>query len=235
VLTVGAEQRHDDHGTEFREGRIMSNSRKWILAAVAASTSAALLVGGASAALAYDRGDRGSSMSGSASSESMNRGPLSSLVADGTLTAAQATAIHAALHAQRDTAHADHEAHEAEMKKVRDAVLASLVSKGTLTQAKADAIKAADRGELRELLADGTVTMADLQAVRDALETERDADRADHVAEMKAARATVLSGLVTKGTLTQAQADKVTAALDAKSADGTGRGGHGGPGGGHRR
>ena len=105
-------------------------------------------------------------MSGSTASGSMTRGPLSSLVADGTLTAAQATAVHTALHAQRDADHADH---EAERTQARDAALASLVAKGTLTQAKADAIKAADRGGLRELLADGTVPKAGLQAVHGAL------------------------------------------------------------------
>ena len=211
----------------------MSKTRTWTLAAVAVGTSAALLVGGAGAALAQDRGDRGPmSDSHSMASGSVSRGPLAALVADGTITAAQATAVHTALHAQRETTHASH---EAEMTKARDAALASLVAKGSLTQAKADAIKAAGRDGLRGLVASGTVTRADLQAVHDALEADRAANRAEHEAQMKADRATALSGLVAKGTLTQAQADAIATALDQRAADGRGHGGPGGHGGGHRR
>lgn len=207
----------------------MSRTRTWVTAAVAAGVSGALLVGGASAALAHDRGDRGQ---GTSMSRTDGRGPLGALVTAGTITAAQATAVHDALHAARDK---DHAAHEAEMEQARDAALASLVAKGTLTQAKADAITAADRGGLRELLADGTVTRADLTAVHDALEASREAARADHQAEMKAAGDAAIAGLVTKGTLTQSQADAIIAALDSKAADGHGgkgghgSGGHGGP------
>jgi hypothetical protein len=43
---------------------------------------------------------------------------------------------------------------------------------------------------------------------------------------MKATADAAIAGLVTKGTLTQAQADAVIAALDAKVA--AGKGGHGG-------
>ncbi|HAN70104.1 MAG TPA: hypothetical protein DCQ36_00720 [Actinobacteria bacterium] len=204
----------------------MSNTRRWTLATVALGTSAALLVGGATAAFALDRGQGSGTYS---SSSSASRGPLSSLVTAGTLTAAQATAVHEALHAQRDD---DRATHEAEMMKARDAVLAGLVADGTLTQAKADAIAAADRGGLRDLLAAGTVTRADLQAVHDAWETSREASRADHQAQMKATADAAIAGLVTKGTLTQAQADAVIAALAAKAASGeSGHGGKRGPGG----
>lgn len=206
----------------------MSNTRKWTLATVALGTSAALLVGGAAAASAHDRG-QASGSSAAASTSASSRGPLSSLVSAGTLTAAQATAVHDALHAQRE---ADHATREAEMTKVRDAALASLVAKGTLTQAKADAIKGVDRGGLRDLLDAGTVTRADLQALHDALEAGREASRTEHQEQMKAAGDKAIAGLVTKGTLTQAQADAVIAELDAKAADGMGgKGGHGGPGG----
>lgn len=196
----------------------MSKTREWTVATVALGTSAALLIGGATAASAHDRGNG-----------SGGRGPLSTLVTDGTLTTAQVTAIHEALQAQRES---DRAAHEAEMVAARDAVLAELVTKGTLTQAQADAIKAADRGGMRELIADGTVTRDDLAAVHDAMKADREANRAEHEAERKADRDAALAALVTKGTLTQAQADAVTAAMDAAPAKG-GKGGkgHGGKGG----
>lgn len=189
-----------------------SHARTITLATVALGASAALLVGGATAASAHDRGD------GSAS-----RGPLSTLVTDGTLTTAQVTAIHEALKADRGT---DREARQAEMQAARDAALTDLVSKGTLTKAQADAIKAADRGGMRELIADGTITRDDLVAVHDALEADREASRAEHEAERKADRDAALAALVAKGTLTKAQADAVTAALDAAPAKG-GKGSHG--------
>lgn len=108
----------------------MSKTHTWTMAAVAAGTSAALLIGGASAALAHDRGQGGSA----------GRGPLSTLVTDGTLTTAQATAIQDALKAEHE---ANRTEHEAQMKADRAAVLADLVKKGTLTQAQADAVTAA--------------------------------------------------------------------------------------------
>lgn len=195
----------------------MSKTRKWAVAAVTLGTSAALLIGGATVASAHDRGDK-----------SGGRGPLSTLVTDGTLTTAQVAAIHDALKAERE---ADREARQAKMVASRDAVLAELVSKGTLTQAQADAIKPADRGGMRELIADGTVTRTDLAAVRDALSAGREANKAAHEGERKADRDAALAALVSKGTLTQAQSDAVTAAMDAAPAKG-GKGGmgHGGKG-----
>lgn len=203
----------------------MSRTRTWMTAAVAVGVSGALLVGGATAALAHDRGDRSS---GTSMSRSEGRGPLASLVTSGTITAAQAAAVHDALHTQRD---ADRATHQAEREKARDAALASLVAEGTLTQAKADAISAADRGGLRELVASGTVTRADLQAVHDALEASHEANRAEHQAQMKAKADAAIAALVTKGTLTQTQADAVIAALDARAADGPGGAAGHGPGG----
>lgn len=198
----------------------MSKTRKWAVAAVTLGTSAALLIGGATVASAHDRGDK-----------SGGRGPLSTLVTDGTLTTAQVAAIHDALKAERE---ADREARQAKMVASRDAVLAELVSKGTLTQAQADAIKPADRGGMRELIADGTVTRTDLAAVRDALSAGREANKAAHEAERKADRDAALAALVSKGTLTQSQSDAVTAAMDAapaKGGMGHGGKGHGGKGG----
>jgi Spy/CpxP family protein refolding chaperone len=211
------DRRHDLRSI-LRKGHEMSKTRKWAVAAVTLGTSAALLIGGASVASAHDRGDK-----------SGGRGPISTLVTDGTLTKAQATAIHEALKAERSS---DREAREAEMAAARDAVLAELVTKGTLTQAQADAIKAADRGGMRELIAGGTVTRTDLAAVRDALKADRAENKAAHEAERKADRDAALAALVTKGTLTQAQADAIAAAIDAAPArDGKGGKGHGGKGG----
>ncbi len=205
----------------------MKTTRRITLGLVSAGAATALVLGGAAAALADD-GGRGHSGS---------RGPLAALVADGTLTTTQLRAIHDALEAARDT---DREDHHARMEADLAAVLADLVAKGTLTKAKADAIADADRGGLRALVAAGTVTRADLKAVHDALEPVREASHAEHEAERDAARSTVLAGLVTKGTLTQAEADAVATALESAPARGMGhggrgdrggRGGHGGDGG----
>jgi len=147
----------------------MKKARKIALATVAFGTSAALLVGGAVAAQADDKGKGGSGA----------RGPLSTLVTDGTLTTAQVTAIHDAMKAEREASKADH---QAEMKAERAAVLADLVAKGTITKAQADAISAADRGGMRDLISDGTVTRDDLSAIHDALKADREANKAEHQA-----------------------------------------------------
>lgn len=210
----------------------MSTSRKLALAAAALGTTSILLVGTAGAALAHDNG-------GQQGQGRQSGGPLATLVTDGTLTTADVTAVRTALEADRE---ANRAAHEAEAKAARDAVLADLVAKGTLTKAQADAIASAsaERGGMRDLITAGTVTRDDLMAVHDALDTAREADRAAHQAQMKADRDAVLAALVTKGTLTKAQADAITTALDAHQADGPQaggpgkRGGHGGPGGGRR-
>lgn len=187
----------------------MSNARKLALAAAALGTSSILLVGTAGAALAHDNGGRDGAR---------DRGPFSELVSNGTITTADVTAIKDALQAERE---ANREAHQAEAQAARDAVLKNLVAQGTLTQSQADAIAAAspERGAMRELVADGTVTRDDLMAVKDALQSAREADREAHQAEMKADRDAVLADLVSKGTLTQAQADAVSTALDAHKAE----------------
>lgn len=199
----------------------MSNARRLALAAAALGTSSILLVGTAGAALADNNGGR----SGSGS-----RGPLAELVTSGTLTSADVTAIRDALEADRE---ANREAHQAEAQAARAAVLKDLVSKGTLTQAQADAIADAspERGGMRDLITAGTVTRDDLMAVKDALQTAREADRAAHQAEMKSDRDAVLAELVSKGTITKAQADAVSTALDAHKAEkGDGPGKRGGRG-----
>ncbi len=187
----------------------MSNARRLALAAAALGTSSILLVGTAGGALAHDNGGRNGSGS---------RGPLAELVTSGTLTSADVAAIRDALETDRET---DREAHQAEAKAARDAVLKDLVSQSALTQAQADAIAAAsgERGGMRDLIRGGTVTLEDLRAVKDALKANREADRAAHQAEAKAERDAVLAELVGAGTITQAQADAVSAALDAHKAE----------------
>lgn len=112
----------------------MSTSRRIGIGAAAALTAAALAFGG-TAAYAHDNGSgpRG---------EGSRGGPLTSLVADGTLTQAQADAVKDAVHSRRDDQRAAtradrHAAREA----ARAAALAALVADGTLTQAQADAIE----------------------------------------------------------------------------------------------
>ena len=185
----------------------MSNARKLALAAAAFGTSSILLIGTAGAALADD-----------ADTGSKKRGPFAELVTDGTLTTADANAIKDALQSARE---ANREERKADAQAARAAVLADLVSNGTLTQTQADAISAAsaERGGMRDLITEGTVTRDDLKAVKDALKADRQADREAHQAEAKADRDAVLAGLVSAGTLTQAQADSVATALDAHKAE----------------
>lgn len=138
------------------------------------------------------------------------RGPESSLVTDGTLTQAQATAVKDAMRA----------AHEAK----KDAELAALVSAGTITKTQADALKAAEgeRGGMRALIADGTFTMAQAQALRDAMKANKGEDRDTQ-------RDAVLSKLVANATITQAQADAIKASKPAKPEAGARGQGKGAP------
>lgn len=208
-------------------------SRRMIAGASITALAAALAVGGSSAAQADDRGGYAASDSSGSTTRPAagSRGPLASLVTAGTITSAQATSVHTALHAAREDNHA---AHEAQMEADRAAALKTLVSKGTLTQAQADAIAAADRGGMRTLISDGTVTLAQMQALHDELETLRDAHQATMEAERKAEQAKVLADLVSKGTITSAQSTAIATALaDAPMG---GKGGHmGGKGGFGRR
>lgn len=75
--------------------------------------------------------------------------------------------------------------------------------------------KARGSSPLSALVTAGTITAADVEAVKAALEADRDANKAEHQAEMKAARDAALASLVKAGTLTQSQADAIAAALDA--------------------
>jgi len=136
-----------------------------------------------------------SSVSGAAS-EGTRGGAVSSLVTNGTLTQAQATAVRYELH----------EAHEAQ----EDAALAATVTAGAITQAQADAFKAAagNKSAMRTLIADGVFTREQAKALRTSLKATLAAGRD---AQIDA----VLSELVSKSTITQAQADAIKASKAA--------------------
>ena len=191
----------------------------------ALTVSGALVVGGASVALA----DPGHGPRGPMSGQSQTRqaGPLAALVAAGTITSAEATAVSTALRAAHDAGRtqmqADHAAEHA-------AILDALVAKGTLTRAQADAITAGQRGGMRTLIANGTITQAQADAIRSAMTATRDQARADRDAQRRSETSAALAKLVASGTLSQAQADAVSAALAERPTGGD----RGGMGHGHR-
>ena len=199
----------------------MKNTRKWTLAAAALGTSAALLVGTAGVAGAAENG----------APRDGGRGPLATLVADGTITKADIASVKEALSADREAAK---DARQAAVQAARSAALATLVSNGTLTQAQADAIESAsaERGGMRDLIADGTVTRDDLSELKTALEADRDKSKASFQAARESARTAALDELVSQGVLTQEQADAIGSALDSrpmKAGDrGPGKAGKGG-------
>lgn len=99
---------------------------------------------------------------------------------------------------------AHEEAHDA----LRTAALAPLVADGTLTAAEADEIVSEPRRlGLRELIVTGAITRAEAVTIREALRNQGQDDHAAVLAE-------ALAGLVADGTLTQAQADAITAAAE---------------------
>lgn len=169
--------------------------KRSIIAAVAATgLASALLVSTAGLAMAADNGTTPSPTS---SSKVKGDGPVAGLVKAGTITGAQAKAIHQALAQSKGTAG-------------KGTALASLVTSGTITQAQADAISAAPKGGMKALVTAGTITKEQAKAVHTARGTAHD----NHAS----ARTSALAGLVTSGTITQAQADAVAAALAAKAA-----------------
>ncbi len=134
-------------------------------------------------------------------------GPVAALVTEGTLTTDQATAVGDALKSAREAAKADH--------------LSSLVAAGTITQAQADALS--EKGGIKALVQSGDMTREEAKALYSALKA---ADKPD----MESNFASVMSALVADGTITQAQADAITAAKPAKGEKGS-KGGHGKKGG----
>jgi competence protein ComGC len=164
----------------------MKTKNKLLTGAALGASAIALLIASTGVAQAYHSGN------GDAQNEGKRGGPGSSLIADGTLTQAQATAVRDAMRAAHATK--------------KDAALAALVTAGTITQTQADALKAAvgERGAMRTLITNGTFTQVQIQALRDTLRSEMTVDR-------NAQFDAVLTELVSKGTITQAQADAIKA------------------------
>lgn len=175
----------------------MKKSSKWITSAALGAGTLALILGSVGVAQAHNVSG------GSSQGEGKRGGPQSSLIAEGTITQAQADAVRTAMK----------EAHEA----AKTAALTQLVQDGTFTQAQADALAAVEpRGGKRALIADSTVTRVQLQALREAMQAAHETTKTK-----------VLQGLVTDGTLTQSQSDAIAA---AKAQGGMGMKGHGGKG-----
>lgn len=179
----------------------MFTSRKHrIIATVAATlTAVGLSIAGAASASAHDNGGQG-----------RGGGPFGALVQAGTISQAQAQAVKEALRVQHDQGR---QARQQEHDALQGQVLATLVSAGTISQAQATALASADRGGMRDLLASGVLTSTQLRAVHDAMRTAAEHSRADHQAQRAANLSSVLASLVSDGTLTQAQADAISAAI----------------------
>ncbi len=174
----------------------MKHMNKLVTGAALGASAIALLIASTGVAQAHSSNHGG--------------GLPSSLVTNGTLTQAQATAVSDAMRA----------AHEAK----KAAEIAALVTAGTITQTQADALKAAEgeRGGMRALIADGTFTMAQAQALRDAMKANNGEDRDTQ-------RDAVLSKLVANATITQAQVDAIKASKPAKPEAGARGQGKGAP------
>ena len=197
--------------------------RPTALLAATAACSAVLAVSGAAAANAANITPTpltSSSPVTTSSPQGDHQGPLAGLVANGTITKTQVDAIKAALEAQRST---DKTAHD----KAKSDTLAALVSKGTITQAQATAITNADRHGLRDLVSGGTLTKDQLVAVITAF---KDLKSAQGTPPLNSRLSSVLSSLVSKGTITQAQADAIAAAKPAHGAKGADAGSRSGLG-----
>jgi len=186
----------------------MKRTRKFAITGAAIASAAALAIGGSVAASADD-GD------GKQHGKDGKGGALTSLVADGTLTESDVTAIRDAMKAAHE---GDKEARQAERAAAKAEILADLVADGTLTQAQADAISSAEKGGMSELIANGTIDREDVQALKAAMREGSAGDRAAKQAERAAERDAVLDALVADGTLTQSQADAVESAIAAKQA-----------------
>jgi competence protein ComGC len=169
----------------------MKTKNKLMTGAALGASAIALLIASTGVAQAHNAGNGG--------------GPGSSLVADGTLTEVQATAVRDAMRASKEVQ--------------KDAAIAALVTAGTITQTQADALEAAegDRGAMRALIADGTFTKAEVQELRTAIKSNKAQDRD---AQFDA----VLSKLVSNGTITQGQADAIKASKAEAGARGEGKG-----------
>lgn len=67
-------------------------------------------------------------------------------------------------------------------------------------------------GALQSLVTDGTLTSAQVTAIKTALDKDREANRAEHQAEMEQARKDAIADLVAKGSITKAQGDAILGA-----------------------
>ena len=168
--------------TNQSQGVVMKKSSKWITGTAISAGAFALILGSVGVAQAHN------SQGGSSQGEGKRGGMQSSLIAEGTITQAQADAVRTAMQSAHEVAEA--------------AALTQLVKGGTLTQAQADALAAVEsKGGKGALVADGTITQVQLMALREAMQ-----------AAQETTRTKVLQGLVADGTLTQSQSDAMAAA-----------------------
>ncbi len=160
----------------------MKKSTKAGIVLAALAGTAVMMVGGASAASA---------------APGEGNGALRPLVTAGTITSAQAKAVH-------DQLKADCEATKAA---ARTTALTTLVSEGEITQAQADAVAAADREGVRALVQAGTITKAQAEAIK--------AEFQEYGSNKVDGRSASLAKLVSNGTITQSQSDAIASALPA--------------------
>jgi len=173
----------------------MKKSTKAGLVLATLAGTAVMMISGASAASAAP-GDGGA---------------LRPLVSAGTITSAQAKAVHDQLRADCESAKAS----------ARSTALSTLVSEGTITQAQADSVAAADRQGMRALVDAGTITKAQAEAIK--------AEFQEYGSAKTDGRTASLAKLVSNGTITQSQSEAIAGALPApgskpKPADGAPRG-----------
>lgn len=173
----------------------MKTKNKVITSAALGASALALVIASTGAAQAFN------ASGGNSQGEGKRGGQGNSLVATGTLTQAQATAVHEAMRSAHTTEKA--------------AALAKLVAAGTITQAQADAVAAAagERGAMRDLMTGGTLTQKQATAVREAMHATKGSQKDG-----------VLADLVAAGTITQEQADAIAAHEPAAGAKGKGHG-----------
>lgn len=157
----------------------MTSRNMWIKRIAVAAGTAALVASATGVAAAHQNG-----------AGSSQRGEQSSLIASGTMTQEQWTAVRDAMRAA--------------MQSQRDSILADLVKKGDLTQDQADLLTRAKDQGTSGLAQSGNLDRATMQTVRDAMRTAHES-REDVMSG-------VLRSLVAKGTITQTQADAINSA-----------------------
>ncbi|MDE0974824.1 MAG: hypothetical protein OSA11_07030 [Candidatus Nanopelagicales bacterium] len=165
----------------------MSANMKWVTRMGAGAGVAALAVGAlAGVGNAVGTADK-------EGDKDRGKGSVAALVTDGTLTSEQATTVKDAVKSARQKNRADR--------------LKTLVTNGTITQAQADALS--NKGGLRTLIKSGDMTREEAKALHKQI---KGTDKPDADSTF----ASIMSGLVAKGTITQAQADAIIEAKVAK-------------------